>query len=534
MDLQQYLQALRKFWWVVVVAVLLGAGYGVYATSQSVAKYRASVTFFVVAETADASTSAAVQGDQFAQRRVNSYVALLSTDRLAELVAARPDLEVTPKQVQRMMGASGDLDTVLLTATVTSTSEQLARDVGEAVAVDFVNLVDEIEGGNTGGSAVHLEVVSGPSVQELAPRTLLGVGVPAFWGLLLGLGVALLLELRDQTIRSEEQLVSLTSVPVLGRTTEDRRVMTTPLIVSADGMSPFAESVRQLRTNLQFLDVENPVQVVVMTSSVTEEGKSITSANLALSLTKAGYRTLVIDADLRRPTLAGHFHVERSVGLTDVLVGRVDINRALQPWDADLTVLASGSLPPNPSELLGGTAMAKVVAELRTRFDVIVIDTPPVLPVADALVVSAHADGVLLAVRAGHTSRYQVSRSAKSLHAIGAPFLGTVLTMNSTGRSSGYETYEQHPGRGLAQGGTEQRPQARSSAPVDGPSETGGRPDVTKSRPAAPAPAAESTDRSPTPSPNAGRPTPERPASTPPRGAQPASDDVQSADGPEE
>jgi capsular exopolysaccharide synthesis family protein len=444
MDLEQYLRAVRKVWWVIAVATLLGAAYGAHTASRTVPEYRASVTFFVVTRSADASVSAAVQGDQFAQRRVNSYVALLSTDRLAQMVADHPDVDLPPQQIRRMLGASGDLDTVLFTATAMSPSRDLAQRVAGAVATEFVTLVDEVEGQGNDEGSVHLEVVSGPSVSQVPTRPLLTTAIPAAVGLLLGLALALLLELRDQTLRSDDQLRALGTVPVLGRIPFDRRVPS-ELVAVVDGSSSFAEAFRQVRTNLQFLDVQHPLQLLVVTSSLADEGKSVTSANIALSLIRTGHPTLVIEADLRRPKVADVFGVDRSTGLTDVLAGRASVDEALfATASPDLVVMPTGQLPPNPVELLGSDAMHRLVDELRTRFEVIVIDTPPLLPVTDAAVVAAHADGVVLVVRAGRATRHQVEQSMRALSAVGANLVGFVMTWVQPGHGSGYDAYGQY------------------------------------------------------------------------------------------
>jgi capsular exopolysaccharide synthesis family protein len=442
MDLQQYLRALRKFWWVILMLTLLGAAYGLRSASQAVPSYRASLTFFVVTSSPDPSVSAAVQGDQFAQRRVNSYVALLSTDRLAEMVAAHPDLDVTPRQVRRMIAGTGDLDTVLLTATVTSTSRTLAQRVAEVLATEFVELVDQVETPEGVPRSVHLEVVSGPSVGQVPTRAALTTAIPTFLGFLVGLGLAVFLEVRDLTLRSDEQLRELDTRPVLGTIPFDRRMVDDPLATATDGSSAVAESFRQLRTNLQFLTIDRPLQVLVVTSSLADEGKSVTSANIALSLLRSGRPTLVIEADLRRPKVAEYFGLDRAVGLTDVLAGRVGLDDALQRWKgSDLVILPSGHLPPNPSELLGSEAMHHLIDRLRTRFEVVVIDSPPVLPVTDAAVLGAHSDGIVLVVRAGRATRHQVEESMRSLRAVNANVLGFVMTRVQLGRSSEYATY---------------------------------------------------------------------------------------------
>ncbi len=440
MDLRQYLQAIRKFWWVILVPGLLGALFGVYSVSKEVPTYRGSVTFFV--STSDADTAnGQFAADQFAQRRVNSYVALLSSDKLAQMIVDETDLDLSAKQISGMISASGDVNTVLLTATVTSTDEELAASVAEAVSQQFVEFVSIIE--NSGDSAaVRLEVVDGPNTSEVPTRPIFTIGLRALLGLVVGFGLALLLELRDTSVRSDEQLDSLGAGPLLGRIPLDRRAKDAPLVIHDDMHGLRAEAFRQLRTNLQFIDVERPIQVLVVTSSVAEEGKSSTSANLALAMVAVNRRVLVIEADFRRPKLADYFGVERAVGLTDVMAGRVDIEDVLQPWGNDgLVILPSGQLPPNPSELLGSEAMARLIERFRTEFDLVIIDTPPLLPVTDAAVAATRADGAIVAVRFGRTTRHQVSLSIRSLEAVGAKVLGSVLTMVPATRASGYASY---------------------------------------------------------------------------------------------
>ncbi len=392
-----------------------------------------------------------MSGDEFAQRRVNSYVALLTTDRLAELVVEASGVELSPGQVRSMIDASGDLDTVLLRATVTSTSRDLALTLAEAVSTQFVELVSVVENGGEEGGSVLLEVVSGPSVRPVPTRPMLSIALRGLFGTLLGLGLAVLLHLRDHTVRSEEDLGSLGLEPVLGSIPLDRRERFIPLYVEDRMGTATAEAFRHLRTNLQFLDVDSSVHVLVVSSSVPEEGKSFVSRSLALTIAAANLRVLLIEADLRRPTLAEDFEVERVPGLSDVLAGRADLEEALRPWrSSDLTILPSGYLPPNPSELLGSGAARRLIGKLRDRFDVVVIDTPPLLPVTDGAVLATLADGVILVVREGKTSRHQLALSAQRLQLVGARLLGTVMNMTEGPISGGYSTYDQEPGLAAA------------------------------------------------------------------------------------
>jgi capsular exopolysaccharide synthesis family protein len=432
---------------------VLGILLGLLATTGAKPMYRASVTFFVTTSGGESGPNAQVNSDEFAQRRVNSYLKLLGTDRLAEMVVAAADVQVTAGQVEGMIGAKGDIDTVLFTATVTSASKELATSVADAVATEFVKLVDEVETTDTNAPAVNLEVVDGPTVRELPSKPMFALAWRAMLGGIIGLGIALLLELRDQTLRSEDDLIAVGATPVLGTIPYDRLVESAPLLVEASRHSNFAEAFRQLRTNLQFVDVEHRVQVLVVTSSVPGEGKSVTCSNLALSLAAAGRQVLLIEADLRLPRISHYFGIDRTVGLTDVLIGRAALDEVVRPIPGtSLTVLPSGHAPPNPSELLGSDAMRSVLAELRTRFDIIVVDTPPLLPVADGAVAAAWADGVVLLVRTAKTPRQQVTLSLRSLSSVGARLVGAVMTMAPQGAGSRYSSYDYRAGDDLPDG----------------------------------------------------------------------------------
>src|SRR5581483_11983300 len=175
-----------------------------------------------------------------------------------------------------------------------------------------------------------------------------------------------------------------------------------------------AEAFRMLRTNLQFLDVDSTHKVFVLTSAVPEEGKTSTSVNLALSLAQAGVRTLLIEGDLRRPRAATRLGLDSAAGVTSVLVGKVAFKEAIQSHtDIGIDFLASGPVPPNPAELLQSRAMSDLLDLARGMYDVVLIDAPPLLPVTDAALIAAQADGAILIVRHGVTTRDQVRSSCE-------------------------------------------------------------------------------------------------------------------------
>lgn len=442
-DLHGYVKAVRKYWWLVALTTLIGVGLGVAATATANPKYESAVSFFV--STPPTADGTALQADQYAQRRVNSYVGLLTSERLAKQIIAGGGIDLTPAQVSASIVASADLNTVLLSATVTDTSADRSLAIAAALSTEFSELVDQLDNhGSPQDANVVLNVISGPTLNPtpVSPRPTLNIGLGLIVGLGLGLALAILRQMMDTTIRQPQALQALTDLPVLGVIATDRAARKSPLIVDTNDRSIRAEAFRQLRTNLQFTDAARPVRVLVVTSSIAEEGKSSTSANLALTFAAFGRRVLLIEADLRRPKIADYLGIEGEVGLTNVLAGQVAIDDVLQPWgDSGLTVLPSGTIPPNPSELLGGDSMVELLERLRGQFDMIVIDTPPLLPVTDGAIAAKLADGVILVVRYGKANRNQVTTALRTLRAVDARVLGTTLTMTPNKGVEGYQSY---------------------------------------------------------------------------------------------
>jgi capsular exopolysaccharide synthesis family protein len=209
-----------------------------------------------------------------------------------------------------------------------------------------------------------------------------------------------------------------------------------------------SEAFRVLRTNIQFLSLDEPVKSILITSATPAEGKSTTLANLAVAFTQTGATVCAVDADLRRPTLAKLFDLDNWAGLTTALIGQTPLDEVLRPTTVPgLTLLPSGPLPPNPAELLGSARMSDLLAELTARFDMVLVDSPPVLAVADSAVLAPRLDGVVMAVRAKSVDHRQVARAKEALTAVQARLLGVVMTAVPSSGKDGYYYYSYRPGR---------------------------------------------------------------------------------------
>lgn len=195
-----------------------------------------------------------------------------------------------------------------------------------------------------------------------------------------------------------------------------------------DPKSVIAEAYRVLRTNLQFSAVDKPLKTILVTSSVPQEGKSLVIANLAISIASTGKKTLLVDADLRRPKQHKNFLLENHIGLSNLLAENLPLDKVLHTTKVDtLHVITSGPVPPNPAEMLGSDRMYKFIEEVSSIYDTILFDTPPVNSVADASILSPRMDGIILVIEAGSTEREASIIAKQQLEKVNARILGVVL-----------------------------------------------------------------------------------------------------------
>lgn len=441
MELQDYLQVVRKRWRVIVAVVLVCVGIAA-AGSLAAEKVYESRTQFFVSTTGSGDSGALLQGSTFTQQRVKSYAQLLTTPRILAPVAATVGVS---GDVAAQVSATTPPDTVLIDVAVRDTDPARAQAMGEAIAKEFPAAVTELESpAGAEASPVKVTVVRPPTTPEspVSPKPFRNILLGAVLGLLLGLGAALVRETLDKTVKTADDIKVVTDAPILGTIAHDADATRRPLIVEVDPRSPRAEAFRALRTNLQFVDAANHPRTIVITSSLAGEGKSTLAANLALTMAQAGSRVCLIEADLRRPKVLEYMGLEGGVGLTDALIGRTDVIDVIQPYGGtNLWVLGAGPIPPNPSELLGSTAMRGLLTNLTNRFDYVVVDAPPTLPVTDAVVISKLVDGAIVVAGSGVVQREQLARTLESLESVNGNVLGIVLNRVPSKHSQQYGGY---------------------------------------------------------------------------------------------
>ncbi|MDR5691572.1 polysaccharide biosynthesis tyrosine autokinase [Agromyces indicus] len=438
MELRDYLRILRGSWVLISVLALLGIGAGAAYSIVTTPKFSSSAKVFV--STSNGTTVTELQqGNTFTQQRVKTYADLVTTPIVLLPVIDQLSLDLTGEQLAEQVTATAPLDTTLIEITVTDVDPALAAEIATAVSESLTEVVESIEASQTPEgeptSPVRLTLVQHAAVPQapVSPNVPLNVALGGLVGLALGIGLAVLRETLDTRIRNERDVELVTETPIIGGIVFDPKANERPLIVHADPQSPRAESFRTLRTNLYFLDADRTNRAFVVTSSVESEGKSTTTANLAIALADAGARVLLVDADLRRPKQADYLGLEGAVGLSDVLIGRADLQDVVQRWGRNsMFVLPAGAIPPNPSELLGSTAMVELIAEANRSFDVVLFDCPPLLPVTDAAILARNVGGTIVVVAAGRTHRGQLKGAMAALANVDAPVSGVVITMLPT------------------------------------------------------------------------------------------------------
>ncbi len=340
------------------------------------------------------------------------------------------------------------------------------------------------EAGKSAG--VQIVDVAKPPVDPVRPKKKLNILLGILFGLAVGVGIAFFIEVLDDTVKTGDDiermgLTLLGTIPLVhteqiirrlkkqGKqfTDADLHRVEAKMITRFSPKSPVSEAYRSLRTNIQFADIDHPKHVLLMTSTTSKEGKSTTAINLAITLAQAGSRVLLVDSDLRRPSLHNFFSMDRTYGLTNVLIGSLAFDDVIKPTEVDkFDIITAGDIPPNPAELVASERMRNFIEEARSRYDLVILDSPPVVAVTDAAVLATRVDGTILVVSSGTVNRKEVSRALALLKNVRAGILGVVLNGLDIKRIYGSYYYYFHYYQYYYYYGSEKKPK-RKQRPVN-------------------------------------------------------------------
>lgn len=433
-DLLTVLGALRRRWHVIVTLVLIGAGLGVANSATTVPTYTASSTVLFSLDRGQ-TVNELVQGATYAQSLVKSYTVIARSPLVLDPVIGQLDLPVDADGLARSISVEAPLDTLLMEITVTATDPGKASDIANAVARQLETAVVQLSPGQEAALMVTTIAPASPAASPSAPNKKLDLAVGLVVGLAAGTAAVLVLELLLATTSDRASVARATSAPVLAQIPTRRR-RSGP--VGAPGDVGRIEAYRTLRTNLEFLHRPGESQVLLITSPSPGDGKTTTAIALADVLASAGERVLLVDGDMRRPSMADKLGLEGAAGLSSILSERAGLDDVVQPWGLHgLQVVTAGTCPPNPSELLASATMSRFLKESRERFTTVVIDSAPALPVTDAALLSSRVDATLVVVNARRTPVRHLAEVALRFRIAGA-HLGGVVVNRSAQRTSSY------------------------------------------------------------------------------------------------
>ena len=427
-QLRDLLGIIRARWKTLLVCLLLvlGATAAVTLRTTPVYEARASVFFAPRAE-----------GYTITKSDLGIFSRLLSTPLVTAPVAKALGLpEGTPIDLSGAVSEDGPF----LDIVARSNSGQRAADIANAAGPELAKIAGNYatqlaaEGGGVKSNPISPAAVPSLPVDPNYTRNAL-VGLLASLGL--GVGVILLRHFLDSKVRTDADLRALSSRPILAHLRKIRDLDKDRLIVETDPHSLAAEEFRRLRTNLQFVDVTTGGRhSFVITSPAAGEGKTTVAVNLALAVASAGPRVLIVDGDLRHPSVANALGLEGGVGLTTILLGRARPEEVIQPWrDTGLFVLPAGETPPNPSELLDSDATRNLFEGLLAAYDFVIVDSPPIGPVIDPVLINRLVGGMLMVVTSGQTTKRDLTAALRSLETVHESVSGFALNQVEGGGS---------------------------------------------------------------------------------------------------
>lgn len=434
--------ALRKFWALIIGFTLLAgvAGYLLSSTVEPQFQSRASLYFALNQGTSGADLN---QGSAYTQNQMLSFARLATSSRVLEPVIDDLGMSEEPRALARSIAIAIPQDTVILDVTATSSDPERAAVIANAVAAELASVVQQVAAEGVAGSAtITASLIDDavPPTSQTVPNKPRDAVLAAAIGFLLGVLVAFVATIADTRVRNEAAVARVTNVPVLGVVARTKRSIAPGLIVAREPHSPVAEDTRRIQSALAFSSLDGDSRLLLITSASPGEGKSTFATNLALTHVDTGDRTLVIDADLRRPRVGELFGQDSSVGLTTALVGDVALSDAIVAWgERGLDVLSSGAVPPNPAAIVTSQAFRSMLTEVAQRYDAVIIDSPPVLTVADSNLLAPLVDGVVIVVDTSKTRRAQLAQTVRSIESAGGRILGIVL--NKSRASSHRNTY---------------------------------------------------------------------------------------------
>ena len=417
----EFFNSLKKRW-VIIVALTLIASI-----------ISATLSFFVIKPKYETTTKIFIGKDEseeneysksdivMYQELLKTYSEIIKSKDLIKKAIIDSSLDLEVNEVLKRLSVTSITSTQIIELAYKSENPQEAKIILENITNTSIEKLKELI---PNGDARVIETVEYPE-KPVSPNKAINIVIVGALGLILGVLIVIFIEILDNTYKNKDQIEMELNLPVLGTIPKNKRH--NMFGIKKEPKSIIVESYRTLGKTLQHSAFDENVQVIVVTSSKPGEGKSTTAGNLAMSLTQDGKAVILIDCDLRNPSIHKKFKISNTIGLSEVLIGSNKLAEAAQMYNNNLIILTSGKVPSNPVEILDSKVMTNLIENLKCSFDYIILDSPPVQALTDLQILSTNANGTILVVKSQKTKRDSVKNAIELLKKVNANILGIVL-----------------------------------------------------------------------------------------------------------
>lgn len=436
LEIVQFLKIIAKRKGIVVIGTVLCVLLAMIATMYMTPQYDATAKILVAQAQAplnNQSSSESYQAVLLSQQLAKTFSEIMVSRTLAERVIARLELPLLPDDLMKKVKAQPIRDTQLIILKVTDVNPKRAKDIANTYAEEFIAFIPTTA---PGASQMKVSTVESAVVplKPVTPKPLLNTILAFMLGLSMSIGFAFVLEKLDVTVKESDMLEQLLGTTSLGLVPKSQQ----PLLLG-DNNAEASESMRRIRTNLQYLNFDQSIRSFAVASPETGDGKTTVASNLAIVFAQAGQNVLLVDCDLRRPSISKVFHLPDARGLSNVLIGAADADSVVLASGVDgLSIITSGPIPPNPADLLHSERMDHLLAKFEGQYDIVILDCPPVLAISDTVILASKADAVLMVSSFGKSKKADMLAARNALAKVGARVLGFVINGARISKQNGY------------------------------------------------------------------------------------------------